>query len=65
VDEPLLVEKKKFDLRLYVLIKGFDPIEAFLYEEGMARFCTENYKKPDKDNLKTSEKYVEPDCKDL
>lgn len=78
MDEPLLVEKKKFDLRLYVLIKGFDPIEAFLYEEGMARFCTENYKKPDKDNLKslfmhltnfslnkTSEKYVEPDCKDL
>lgn len=40
IDEPLIVEKKKFDLRLYVFIKGFDPIDAFLYEEGMARFCT-------------------------
>jgi hypothetical protein len=36
----LVVEKKKFDLRLYVLIKGFDPVEAYLYQEGMARFCT-------------------------
>ena len=42
-----MIEKKKFDVRLYVLIRGIDPIEAYLFEEGMARFCTHNYKKPD------------------
>jgi len=35
-----------------VLIRGIDPIEAYLYDEGMARFCTHNYKKPDGSNIK-------------
>lgn len=47
IDNPLLIDKKKFDMRLYVLIRGINPIEAYLYKEGMVRFCTHNYKKPD------------------
>ena len=44
---------KKFDLRIYVLFKGYAPhIEAYVCEEGMARFCTQDYKKPNKENLK-------------
>ncbi len=36
-----------------MLIKGYGPhIEAYVCEEGMARFCTQDYKKPTKDNLK-------------
>ena len=27
-------------MRLYVLIKGVDRIEAYICEEGIARFCT-------------------------
>lgn len=40
VDNPILVQNKKFDIRLYILIKGVDPIEAYLFEDGLARFCT-------------------------
>lgn len=43
VDNPLIVSGKKFDLRLYIVIKGVDPIEAYVYEEGLARFCTVSF----------------------
>jgi hypothetical protein len=47
VDNPFLIDKKKFDVRLYVLIRGIDPLEAYLCDEGIVRLCTTNYKKPD------------------
>jgi len=66
---------KKFDVRLYVVIKGVDPIEAYLCEEGLARFCTQNYRKPDAMNMrnlfmhltnfslnKNSDKFKKPDA---
>jgi hypothetical protein len=40
IENPLVMGHKKFDARLYVVIKGVDPIEAYLCEEGLARFCT-------------------------
>ena len=36
----MLISGKKFDIRLYVVIKGVEKIEAYVYEEGLARFCT-------------------------
>ena len=46
VMNPYLIDEKKFDLRLYLLIKGVDVMEGYIAFEGMARFWTENYKPP-------------------
>jgi tubulin polyglutamylase TTLL5 len=46
---PLLLGGFKFDLRIYVLITAFNPLEVFLYKEGFARLSTVPYStKPDK-----------------
>lgn len=44
----------KFDLRLYVVVTGLNDGEmhGFLADEGLARFCTEKYVKPSKDNFR-------------
>lgn len=47
----MLVNKLKFDLRLYLLVTNVDPLVAYLYEEGIARFCTDNYEKPNNENI--------------
>ena len=43
IENPYLIDKKKFDLRVYVVIKGISPLEAYLCDEGLARFCTVSY----------------------
>ena len=40
VENPLLIGNKKFDIRLYVVIKGVNRIEGYMCEEGITRFCT-------------------------
>lgn len=40
IDKPLLLDGIKFDLRVYVVVTGFNPVQAFIYDEGLARFCT-------------------------
>ena len=42
ITQPLLMDGYKWDLRLYVLVTA-QPSEAWLYSEGLARFCSARY----------------------
>ena len=42
-NDSYLIDDLKFDLRIYVLIAGIEPLRIYMYKEGLARFATEPY----------------------
>ncbi|VDM83830.1 unnamed protein product, partial [Strongylus vulgaris] len=44
-------DQLKFDFRVYAVIKSINPLSIYVSREGMARFCTEKYKKPTLSNF--------------
>ena len=51
IDKPHLLNNKKYDLRLYVLVASFTPLRIYLYYNGLVRFATEDYQIGDLDNV--------------
>jgi hypothetical protein len=51
VSDPLLIDNKKFDLRIYVLIMSCDPLRIYLFRDGLVRLCTQDFSKPNSSNL--------------
>ena len=43
IPNPFLVEQRKFDLRIYVAVTGFDPLRIYIFDEGLCRFAAEKY----------------------
>jgi tubulin polyglutamylase TTLL6/13 len=52
LDQPHLIDELKYDLRLYVLLYGVNPLRIYLHKMAFARFCTEPYQKPTRKNMK-------------
>jgi tubulin polyglutamylase TTLL6/13 len=51
LSKPYLIDGLKFDLRIYVLVAAVDPLKLYVYHQGLARFATEIYEAPNKDNI--------------
>lgn len=54
INKPFLLDGYKFDLRLYVLVMGCDPLRVFLHRQGLVRLASEKYVEPTGKNLSDS-----------
>lgn len=43
LQDPLLIDDLKSDIRVYVLVLSCEPLKIFIYREGLVRFATQPY----------------------
>jgi tubulin polyglutamylase TTLL9 len=49
IENPYLIGNRKFDLRCYVLVKSFNPLQAFIHTNGFCRFSNTPYSNHERD----------------
>ena len=54
----MLIDRMKFDLRLYVLVLGIDPMRIFLFKDGLARLATTAYCEPTDYNMNNMQMHL-------
>lgn len=43
LSRPHLLRGYKYDLRIYVVVTSFDPLKAYLFQDGLVRLATQPY----------------------
>ena len=43
VMNPLLIREKKYGLRIFVVITNLDPLQVYVYTDGITKMCGEKY----------------------
>eukprot|EP01059_Diplonema_ambulator_P009902 TRINITY_DN19885_c0_g1_i2.p1 TRINITY_DN19885_c0_g1~~TRINITY_DN19885_c0_g1_i2.p1 ORF type:complete len:567 (+),score=79.93 TRINITY_DN19885_c0_g1_i2:104-1702(+) len=52
VHPPLLINTRRFDIRVYVLVTSFTPFRVYMAKEGVVHLCVDSYHTPtDESNL--------------
>lgn len=51
ITRPLIIDNRKFDMRVYCLVTSMSPLRAYIYYEGLARFATEEYQRVNPSNM--------------
>lgn len=50
IESPLLINGKKADVRIYVLVTGVSPLRIYVFDDGIVRIATKNFIPLNEDN---------------
>ena len=51
IPNPYVIDNQKFDLRIYALLYGVNPLRIFVFKDGLVRVATEEYEEPNDGNI--------------
>ena len=43
IENPLIINKRKFDIRVWVVVEDYNPPKIWFYNQFYLRFCLEDY----------------------
>jgi len=58
IPSPMVLDGFKFDCRVYSVVTSVYPLRGYMFDEGLARFCTVPYVAPKASNLSNSKMHL-------